>query len=94
MMKPMFLKFNLTGRLFICIGTSLQYLDPHNDHFVMGECYPEAISDSDGYNVIKKDEDVLLIKDKNGLPLYVDGADFMLLKESISPIALQPYCLN
>lgn len=94
-MKQEMLVFpNRTGRIFICLSHEDDYLDNFSDHFTIGYEYHEAIKGIDGENDIKDTDDVLLIINEHGLPVYVDSSSFALLDRYINTIALSPISLN
>lgn len=89
-------KFNLTGRKFVCINNKPGLVDDDymHQHFHFGETYLEALVDGDDVNLIKPDEHVLLILNRDNVPLYVDADAFMLKNETVNELALLPFCAN
>lgn len=86
---------NCTGRLFLCIDNENEYLDKNDDGFEVGLNYSEALVDPDENNEItNKDKDVILLKNKYGIPQYVDEKSFILIEKEINKIALTKIWLN
>lgn len=84
----------MTGRIFICLTNETDMVENFHDNFEAGVQYYEAMYDSDGMNDIKPVDTYILLINKNGLPLYVDTTDFMLIEREVNSLVLMPMCLN
>ena len=94
MIKKLFCYQNLTGRIYLCIDSDNELLDNPSNNFVVGENYYEAIVDNDGENYINKGENVILLLNKDNIPLHVNADSFIEINDQVLPIVIGPYCVN
>ena len=94
MKKAIYQVSNCTGRIFVCISNDSEYAENFEDHFKVGYNYKEAIKDPDGDNLSKSSDDVVLLLDKNDIPIYVELECFILIERKVSPIARTKIWLN
>lgn len=68
-----------TGRLFLCIERSDEFLDNFHNSYDFLSTYKEFDFDDLGNNAC--DEDTLLIESKSRVALYVSANSFLLLDQ-------------